>query len=182
MPILCLQCTLVLKMSVFAIQQPAPRAVKIHSWTVAMTLPDTLQSSTLFIAKPRRGKPFASIKAKWRFLVPLLTPLLILLVWHVITARALYPAFIIPPPADVAHAFVEAMEDGRLPKAFGVTFSQVMIGLSIGALLGLSLGYVLGCLPILETLLAPLMIAFQSTPVVAYGLAAAIRARFSPVR
>jgi NitT/TauT family transport system permease protein len=134
-----------------------------------MTLPDTLQSSTLFIAKPKRGKPFASIKAKWRFLVPLLTPLLILLVWHVITARALYPAFIIPPPADVARAFVEAMEDGRLPKAFGVTFSQVMIGLSIGALLGLSLGYVLGRLPILETLLAPLMIAFQSTPVVAYA-------------
>ena len=138
-----------------------------------MNLPDTLnaksQSQPLFITKPKRGRPLASLKARWRILVPLLTPLLILLGWHVLTASALYPAFIIPPPADVASAFIEAMNDGRLPKAFGVTFGQVMIGLAIGSALGLSLGYVLGRLPILETLLAPLMIAFQSTPVVAYA-------------
>lgn len=136
-----------------------------------MNLPDTLNATPqpLLIAKPKRGQPFASLRTRWRFLVPLLTPLLILLGWHLLTASGLYPAFIIPPPADVAGAFVESMQDGRLPRAFGVTFSQVMIGLAIGSALGLSLGYALGRLPILETLLAPLMIAFQSTPVVAYA-------------
>lgn len=136
-----------------------------------MNMPDALNAKPqpLLTTKSKRGYALAPIRAQWRMLVPLLTPLVILLVWHLITAQALYPAFIIPPPADVANSFVEVMQDGRLPKAFGATFSQVMIGLGIGSFLGLSLGYLLGRLPVLETLLAPLMIAFQSTPVVAYA-------------
>jgi len=101
--------------------------------------------------------------------VPLLTPLAILLAWEWLTSRAVYPAFIIPPPADVARAFIQAVSDGTLPSALWVTLNQVMIGLTLGGLLGLCLGYILGRLPVVESLAAPLIVAFQSTPVVAYA-------------
>lgn len=131
--------------------------------------PETLSSPHTFPVKAKRGQSVPSGISAWRFLIPLLTPLVLLLGWHLITARALYPAFIIPPPADVANAFVEAVNKGTLPAALWVTLNQVMIGLTIGSILGLTLGYLLGRLPVLETLFAPLMIAFQSTPVVAYA-------------
>jgi NitT/TauT family transport system permease protein len=134
-----------------------------------MQHPDTLSTPHTLLIKPKREHSARLSLPSWRWLVPLLTPLVLLLGWHMLTARALYPAFIIPPPADVARAFVEAVNDGTLTAALWVTFNQVIIGLSIGGLLGLSLGYVLGKLPVVETLLAPLMIAFQSTPVVAYA-------------
>jgi NitT/TauT family transport system permease protein len=134
-----------------------------------MQHPDTLSTPHTLLVKPKRERFTRASLPSWRWLVPLLTPLVLLLGWHMLTARALYPAFIIPPPADVARAFAEAVNDGTLTSALWVTFNQVIIGLAIGGVLGLSLGYALGKLPILETLLAPLLVAFQSTPVVAYA-------------
>jgi NitT/TauT family transport system permease protein len=112
----------------------------------------------------------AGLSRRWlRRLSPLATLLVILAGWHVITARELYPAFIIPPPAAVAQAFAAAVSDGSLVAHTRVTLGEMLGGLFIGVSAGLLVGYAIARLPLLEDLLAPIIVAFQSTPIVAYA-------------
>lgn len=81
----------------------------------------------------------------------------------------LYPAFIIPPPAAVMEKLVTVLADGRLWLHTSTTLGQTLAGLLIGVTLGVSLGYAVAKNRWLDALLSPLVVAFQSTPVVAYA-------------
>ena len=72
-----------------------------------MNLPDTFNAKPLFIDKPKRGRPFASIKTKWRFLVPLLTPLVILLASCLTLAIVQHVCFMLPS-VGIGYLFVSA--------------------------------------------------------------------------
>ena len=50
-----------------------------------------------------------------------------------------------------------------------VTLHEMVYGLLIGVGIGLTLGYAIAKLPVLEYVLAPIIVAFQSTPIVAYA-------------
>ena len=50
-----------------------------------------------------------------------------------------------------------------------VTLHVMVFGLLIGVGIGLTLGYAIAKLPVLEFVLAPIIVAFQSTPIVAYA-------------
>lgn len=113
-------------------------------------------------AKPR-------VAVSLRLLLWLLTPALLLLVWQGIVALRLYPAFIIPAPLTVWERFIEVLTDGRLLYHTGVTLGETLAGLGIGTLLGVTLGYLIAKSKLLDALLSPLVVAFQSTPVVAYA-------------
>ena len=100
---------------------------------------------------------------------PVLSVVALLLFWQLITSAELYPAFIIPPPAAVGEAFLEALESGLLVKHLRVTLEEMFFGLGIGLGIGLSVGYAIGKAPVLEVILSPIIVAFQSTPIVAYA-------------
>lgn len=100
---------------------------------------------------------------------PLLSLLVLLVLWHLITTIELYPAFIVPPPAAVAEAFTESLGSGLLVKHLRVTLEQMFFGLCLGLAIGLSGGYAIAKVPTLEYLLSPIIVAFQSTPIVAYA-------------
>lgn len=100
---------------------------------------------------------------------PIITLLVVVLVWQVITMLKLYPAFIIPPPSDVLNKLIEVVGDGTLWLHTSTTLISVMVGLLVGLLLGVVLGYITAKVPLLEALLSPIIVAFQSTPVVAYA-------------
>ena len=104
-----------------------------------------------------------------RRLSPALTLLALLLLWQAIAALELYPAFIIPPPAAVYVALSEALSSGLLQKHMAVTLEEMSFGLLIGVGIGLSLGYAIAKAPLLESILSPVIVAFQSTPIVAYA-------------
>jgi NitT/TauT family transport system permease protein len=104
-----------------------------------------------------------------RALAPLLGVLLILAFWQIITMLNLYPSFIIPTPLSVVDRFIDVARDGRLWTNTWTTLSQMLIGLSIGLTIGVLLGYVMAKSRALEDALSPLVLAFQSTPVVAYA-------------
>lgn len=135
----------------------------IHNTTAANTA----------IAKPtqKRKRPATRppLRVWLRRFSPLLTFGLLLLAWHLITANELYPAFLIPPPADVAETFVEVVQDGTLWKHTSVTLQEMTFGLLIGVSLALLIGYLIAKIPLLEDILAPVIVAFQSTPIVAYA-------------
>lgn len=99
----------------------------------------------------------------------LFTPVLILLVWQFITASGWVEAFLIPSPGVVAQRFGEVVRDGSLLRHVAVTLQAVIGGLFIGVGVGAALGYIIARSPILEDIFAPIIIALQSTPVVAYA-------------
>ncbi len=104
-----------------------------------------------------------------RWLVPLGAALLALALWQAVFLLGLYPPFIIPSPFEVAARFAQVMADGRLWLHTSATLSAVLGGLVIGAAAGLGLGYALARNSLLDSLLSPLIVALQSTPVVAYA-------------
>lgn len=107
---------------------------------------------------------------KWlRRVSPLLTIVALLVAWQLVVWAELYPRFLIPAPVDVAEAFVEALRDGELIYHTFITFYELIVGLIVGVSVGSFLGYAIAKYPLLEDLLAPIVVAFQATPVVAYA-------------
>lgn len=104
-----------------------------------------------------------------RALTPVIGVLALFVFWQVVTLLELYPAFIIPPPLAVFEKFVEVVQDGRLWLHTSTTVSQMLVGLGIGVSFGVVLGYCMAKWRILEDVLSPIVLAFQSTPVVAYA-------------
>lgn len=104
-----------------------------------------------------------------RRLTPILGLLFVLMAWQAITMAELYPAFIIPTPIMVFNKLLEVIRDGRLWLHTSTTLGQMLLGLGIGLSVGLVLGYFIAKSRTLEDLLSPIIVAFQSTPVVAYA-------------
>ncbi len=126
---------------------------------------DTLVSTrhTLKTGYRQHGRPLL------RRAAPAAIFLAVLALWQLVTALKIYPAFIIPPPLSVAAKFQEVLLDGRLWAHTQVTLSAVLAGLVIGLSVGVVLGYAIAKSPLLEHVLAPVIIALQSTPIVAYA-------------
>lgn len=98
-----------------------------------------------------------------------ITPLLVLSLWQIIVTLRLYPEFIIPAPAAVFERAIEVIDNGRLWEHTQVTLTQTLLGLLIGATVGMVMGYLAAKSRWLDALLSPLVVTFQSTPVVAYA-------------
>jgi NitT/TauT family transport system permease protein len=108
-------------------------------------------------------------RAPIRALAPTLGVLLILALWQFVTMLDIYPEFIIPTPLSVVQRWIDVARDGRLWLNTSTTVSQMLVGLTIGLSIGVTLGYVMAKSRALEDALSPLVLAFQSTPVVAYA-------------
>ena len=100
---------------------------------------------------------------------PFLTVFVLLLLWHWISAREIISHILVPPPADVYQAFIKAMAEGTLPKHALVTMEEMLYGLLIGVGVGLVIGYAIAKAPLMENILSPVIVGFQSTPIVAYA-------------
>jgi NitT/TauT family transport system permease protein len=124
----------------------------------------------------RRPRPnTAAQPVLLRRLAPIVTLLLVLLVWKVATQLEWVKPFLIPAPGAVAEKFGDVLTDGdtlldsSLWQHTQVTLQEVLLGLGIGLPVGIALGYSIAKSRLLEALLSPIIIAFQSTPIVAYA-------------
>lgn len=100
---------------------------------------------------------------------PFLTIFVLLLLWQWVSAREIISHILVPPPAEVYLAFQDAIADGTLPKHALVTLEEMLYGLCIGVGIGLVFGYAIAKAPLLENILSPVIVGFQSTPIVAYA-------------
>jgi NitT/TauT family transport system permease protein len=111
----------------------------------------------------------ASWSAVRRRVAPWLMLVLVLALWQIVTALRLVEPFLIPPPLDVLREAVTVIQNGTLWLHIQATMAPVLAGLAFGVGAALVLGYAIARLPVLEDLLSPLIVALQSTPVVAYA-------------
>jgi NitT/TauT family transport system permease protein len=101
------------------------------------------------------------------WLTTLLSFLLLLLVWYLVTKLSGYDRFILPGPTDVWRQLRIVVEDGRLLRHTAITISEVIPGLLLGVAVATPLGYLLAKSPLAERLLSPYLIASQAIPVIA---------------
>ncbi|MEQ8672761.1 MAG: ABC transporter permease [Aggregatilineales bacterium] len=107
---------------------------------------------------------------KWfRRFLPLVSFTVILVLWQAVTSFGLIESFLIPAPADVLETFVKVINDGTLLSHAQTTLYETLMGLTFGTLIGVTLGYLIARIPVLEAILSPVIVTFQSTPVVAYA-------------
>lgn len=104
-----------------------------------------------------------------RRFTPILSILSLLVLWQFAASAEVYPAFLLPPPLTVLETFRDVLADGSLWQHTQVTLYEMVVGLGFGVSVGVFLGYLIARNPLLEQILAPVIVAFQSTPIVAYA-------------
>lgn len=71
-------------------------------------------------------------------------PLIILLIWKLISFFGLASSLILPPPESVITAFLSEIKTGDLLKHIGVSVFRVLLGFGIASVVGISLGLLMG--------------------------------------
>ncbi|RMG71208.1 MAG: ABC transporter permease [Chloroflexi bacterium] len=100
---------------------------------------------------------------------------LVLILWYWVAHSGKVKSFLLPTPEAVFETFHRVLTDGdnvfdsTLWYHTSATLGRVLPGLAIGLTIGISLGYIIAKSPLLETLLSPIVVAFQSMPIVAYA-------------
>ncbi|MFZ3118633.1 MAG: ABC transporter permease [Variovorax sp.] len=92
---------------------------------------------------------------------------LVMAVWHFAVLLLEVSPLIFPGPWAVARALVELFQSGEIVKHLGVTLYEILAGFAFGALFGLLLGALIGQSSLLEAVLYPYVVAFQTVPKVA---------------
>jgi putative hydroxymethylpyrimidine transport system permease protein len=96
---------------------------------------------------------------------PLITLTGLLLIWWAITAFTAIPPYMLPSPIKVAEALVAQRQ--TLLGATLTTFTEIMLGLACGTLLGAGLALGMVFSPLLQRWLLPLLLLSQAIPVFA---------------
>jgi len=108
--------------------------------------------------------PPAQPRLPWTALVSLLVGLA---AWWLVSKLSGLPAFILPSPLQVWERFLLALQDGSLLLHTLVTLEEICLGLLVGTLTATALGYLLAKSRLFERLLAPYLVAMQAIPIVA---------------
>ncbi|QRG07275.1 ABC transporter permease [Xanthobacter dioxanivorans] len=83
-----------------------------------------------------------------------------LLLWQLASLGT--PAFILPSPARVWHAWTTLVETPSFWNDFGITFWRITVGFSIAAVVGAVLGIVLGASRLLGELFEPVLVIINT--------------------
>lgn len=87
--------------------------------------------------------------------------------WHLISVYSGIPNFILPSPLSVWNRLLRALGDGSLLYHTFITLTEIVLGLLVGTLCATMLGYVLAKSRALERVLSPYIVASQAIPIVA---------------
>jgi NitT/TauT family transport system permease protein len=102
-----------------------------------------------------------------RLALYLITLILALLGWFLLTRLGNISSWMLPPPDMVWNRFIGSMQNGSLIRNGLSTLEKIILGLVFGVGTATVLGYLLAKSTTLERLLTPYIVASQSVPVVA---------------
>lgn len=120
-------------------------------------------------ARMRAAAPPQRAAHPIRRLVPWVTLATVLVLWQVVVTFEWVSPALIPAPLAVLDKFGQVLADGRLANHTATTLYEIVAGLALGVGAAVILGYLIARLPLLEDVLSPIIVAMQSTPVVAYA-------------
>ena len=97
-----------------------------------------------------------------------LLPVVLLLVWHLVTVSGLVPAYKFPTPAGVVLAAVDLAQRGLLVHYALISTQRVLIGFAAGSAIGLLLGAVVGLSRLGDLLFSSTFGALRAVPSLAW--------------
>jgi len=100
-----------------------------------------------------------------RWIGPVAATLVALTLWQAVVWIAQTPAFILPGPGRVAQALVR--DAGLIWSNTLITFTEIMLGLVLGAALGVATAIHLSLSPTARTFILPVLVFSQAVPVFA---------------
>lgn len=100
---------------------------------------------------------------------PLISLLVLLILWDVSIRVFDIPDYLLPSPEAVYQALANGFRDQSLWPHIGTTLGETLIGYAIGSLLAIVLGVILAESRTFERFVYPLLVALQATPKVALG-------------
>lgn len=121
-------------------------------------------------ARTDRGST-ASVGRRWlwkRVVPPVITIVLVLTLWVVITAGGFVADYVIPSPWAVLHSLIETWPT-RLGSATWLTFSETVAGVLVGVVVAVITVVISGYLPVIGAAMTPLLVASQAIPVIVVG-------------
>ena len=98
---------------------------------------------------------------------PLLTVVVISIVWEIVSRSGMVNEIILPPPSDVAVAGWELMQESYFWEATWVTLQEALLGFLIGCAIAVILGTLITFSRPIRLSIYPLAVGFQNTPRVA---------------
>lgn len=100
-------------------------------------------------------------------ILPLLSLAVCLSAWEATIQLRDIPSYLFPAPTAVFSALARDLASPPYWMAVGVTLTEILVGFAIGSACGMVLGAMLGLSPLLERLVYPYVVGFQSVPKVA---------------
>lgn len=119
------------------------------------------------VAERTTGPTLIQRMRRSRFLMAVLSPLLILLVWEILVRLHLLDARFFPTPSSIIEELFSLLQSGRIYVNIGWTLQRVLIGFVLGAVPGIILGLVLGLSPAARDFLQPAISALYPVPKIA---------------
>ena len=98
----------------------------------------------------------------------LLLPVIIVVVWHLVTTSGLVPPYRLPTPFSVVTAGIELAERGQLWTHIAISVQRVLLGFVIGSSIGLAAAAVVGLSKLGDVLLSPTLAALRAVPSLAW--------------
>ncbi len=83
-------------------------------------------------------------KNPFRFFLPVVVILVIMLAWYLVSLANLFPAYALPSPGSVWKSFLEEIRAGRLINDMIASLWRVAVGFLLSVILGIPLGLWLG--------------------------------------
>jgi sulfonate transport system permease protein len=103
-----------------------------------------------------------------RFVLGLILPVVIAVVWELVVKYGLASGRLVPPPSVIFSTFLELARTGELQQHVLVTSGRVAAGFAIGVVAGTLIGAVCGYSTLLRRLLDPTFQALRAIPSVAW--------------
>jgi NitT/TauT family transport system permease protein len=101
------------------------------------------------------------------FLYPIITLIIIIVVWHFAVILFQMPSYILPLPGAVANTIVDVFASGAIWPNISYTLQSTLIGYVIGCAGAVALGSIVAESTVFEKSLYPFVIAIQAMPKVA---------------
>jgi NitT/TauT family transport system permease protein len=113
-------------------------------------------------ARPRRRRVG---RAALRYTAPLVTLIVLLVLWGLAARIFDWPIWLVPTPLDVG----DALWDNRsfLPEQFWVTFLETLAGFGLAVAIGIPLAILIALSPILEMTIYPILLGLNAVPKIA---------------
>ena len=95
------------------------------------------------------------------------TPLVLMLIWELLSRFGVLDARFFPPPTAIVETFVKMLMNGELLEHTGATLGRIAVGFTMGAVPGILLGVLLGAVRPLRQLLEPIFSSLLPIPKIA---------------